>query len=77
MTGFVANAMVSLEQMDDMWKSGAIVDIMVADISGNEQRVNLQKFSQIIMSAKLENFKKRNQLSFVPRPDKHTWWRVP
>ena len=73
--GYVANAMVwgTLAQMDNIWQNGAVVDIMGADVSSNEQRVNLRNCSQITMSAKPEHFQKRNQLSFVPWPDKHTW----
>ena len=61
--GFVANAMVwgSLAQMENMLQSGTIVDIMGADVSSNEQRVNLRNCSQITMSAKPENFKKKNK----------------
>ena len=73
--GYVANAMVwgSLAQMDNIWQNGAVVDIMGADVSSGEQRVNLRNCSQITMSAKPENFKKKNQLSFVPWPEKHNW----
>ena len=73
--GYVANAMVwgSLAQMDHIWQSGAIVNIMGADVNNNEQRVNLRNCSQITMSAKPENFKRRNQLFFIPWPVRQTW----
>ena len=74
-SGFVANVMVwgSLAQMENIWQNGKIVDIMGADISHSEQRVNLRNCSQITLSAKPDNFKKKNQLSFIPWPEKQTW----